>query len=81
MNVSCMISARQGTSENISLFPRTNKNIKEAWYRHSGLSGIFFVNSRCNPRLEKDSGQAGMTEEGQGSLSSNVALLMHFLVT
>jgi hypothetical protein len=43
-------------------------------------SGIFFANNLCNPGLKKDSGQAGMTEVGQGSLSINVAMVMNSLV-
>jgi len=44
------------------------------------LSGIFPENNICNPLLKKDSGEAGMTEVGQGSLSINVAILMNSLV-
>ena len=48
-----------------------NEGINKASYCHSGLSGIFLANNHCNTVLKKDSGQAGMTEVGQGYLSIN----------
>jgi hypothetical protein len=49
-----------------------NKNIQKASYCHSGLSGIFPVNSSSNPGLKKDSGQAGMTELSQCGYTSKL---------
>ena len=45
--------------------------------RKFSKSGIFRANNHCGPIMKTDSGLAGMTEVGQGFLSSNVALPGH----
>jgi hypothetical protein len=44
------------------------------------VPGIFLANNHCNPVLQKDSGQAGMTEFGQGSFHIQMAIFMNSIV-
>jgi hypothetical protein len=44
----------------------THENCNKASCCDCGLSGIFPANNYCNPLLKKDSGEAAMTEAGQG---------------